>query len=180
MAQYATASELATYLQKDLDTASANLALTTATAIFIGEAGTTFSAVAGTYSTAALGEREVFLPGPVTAVSAVRVNGVAITDYTRIGDVLYRSARFGTTTSYPPDVVEVDYTAGYTSVPDDVKLAVLQLAGELYENPHRAVQRTEQIDDYSLAEKFADGAGDEPVQPGWREVAAKYRGVVVA
>lgn len=180
MAQYATAVELATYLQQDLDTASANLALTTATAVFVGEAGATFAAVAGTYSTAALGERHVFLPGPVTAVSAVRVNGVAVTDYTRIGDVLYRAARFGTTSSFPPDVVEVDYTAGYATVPDDVKLAVLQLAGELYENPHGATSRTEQIDDYSIAEKFADVSGDTPVAPGWREVAAKYRGVVVA
>lgn len=180
MAQYATAPELASWLQKDLDTATANLALTSATAAFVSEAGVSFGATPGTYATVALGERQVFLPGPVSAVTAVRVNGVVVTDFTRIGDVLYRAARFGSTSAFPPDVLEVDYTAGYAAVPDDVKLAVLQLAGDLYDNPSGATSKTERIDDWSLAETFADLADDKPVMPNWREVAAKYRGIVLA
>lgn len=181
MAQYATASELASHLQKDLDTASADLALTNATALFIAETGgVTFASAAATYSGPGTGARELELAGPVTAVAEVRINGVAVSDVTRIGNILYRPARFGASSAFPPDVVEVDYTAGHASVPDDVKLAVLQLAGELYDNPHGAVQRSEQIDDYSVTEKYADLADDRPVMPNWREIAAKYRGVVVA
>lgn len=183
MAPYATPPELASYLQKDLDLASAILALDTATAVFIGEAGVPFEATAMTYSAPVRGDREVFLPGPVSAVAEVRLNGVALvegTGYTLAGDVLYAVSRFGSHCAWPPDQLEVDLTRGHAAVTNDVKLAVLQIAAENYEHPGAgAVTRTEQIDDYSATVRYQAGTAILP-GPDWREIAAKYRGVVVA
>lgn len=176
---YASREELASYLQVPfVYNHTADLALNSATELFTTEAGgTRFGTTSSTVTLAAYGERELFLPGPVAGVSAVRINGVAVTDYTRIGDVLYRSTRFGSRTAFPPDVVEVDLTSGYAAIPDDVKYAVLEIAAAIYKNPSRAVSVTETIDDFTEAVRYGN---DESLRPGWRAVAAKYRAVVVA
>ena len=176
MAQYATPEELASYLQKDLDTSTANQALTLASGTFASEADTYFTAQTVTWSTTICYVAAVELPfKPVTAVSAVRVNGVAVTGWTLRKNALYRPAGFGTWNYYIPDLLEVDLTHGYTTVPDDVKLAVLEIAGGLYENP-TSIVASESIDDYTVR------YNGKPVTPGrpWRDVAADYRGILVA
>lgn len=175
-------AELATYLQQDLDTASATLALQSATALFTeATGGRLFGTVATrTHTVPVFGDGHLFLPRPVTSVSEVRINDTVTTGWTLIGSTLYLPGGFGYRYSFPPDVVAVDLVGDYATVPADVKLAVLQLAGELYDNPRGAVQVNERIDDYSIGEKFADLGDDQPVAPSWREIAARYRRVMIA
>jgi hypothetical protein len=174
---YATAAELAGYLQQDLDTYSATQALTLASAEFSRVADTVFAATSVTWST--IGDGCVVLEIPyndVTAVSAVRVNSVAITGWTLRLGVLYRAAGFGYAYAWPPYQVDVDLTYGQTSVPDDAKLAVLEIAGGTYEHPEGWT--SESIDDYTV--RYDPSKKISPAGRPWQDVAATYRGLLIA
>jgi hypothetical protein len=178
MALYATAAELASYLQKDLDTASATLVLTIASGRFARDAETAFSATTLTYSTLTYGCTELELPyRPVTAVSAVRINGVAITGWTLRLNTIYRTAGLGYRSAYPPDQADVDLTHGYTTATDDVKGAVLETAAQAYEIPVGAVV-SESIDDYAV--RFATTGGGLQLTKSAADLAAGYRGLLIA
>lgn len=185
MTQLATPSELASWLQQDLDASTANLLLTLASARFELESGTKFSATAGTYQVEGRGQPVIALPRtPVISVTAVRVAGVtlAASEYTLVISNLYRvigwGRIFGPTIAtapyvgFPPDLVEVDYTYGYATVPDDVKGAVLETAGVAYNSPDPSAL-AEAIDDYSVRSS-ADGGGLQ-LAPGAQLLAEYYR-----
>lgn len=174
---YATPSELASYLQQDLDTATATLVLEVLSERFAEDSLTRFEPTSATYAVAGTGASVLILPfEPVIAVAAVRVNGVAVTDYTAIGGVLYRLAGFGSRLAFPPDLVEIDLSYGYATAPDDVKGAVLESAALAYQNPDRVM--SEAIDDYSV--RYLAESGGMQLSAGARSVAAFYRGVQVA
>lgn len=178
MALYATPEELASYLQQDVDTATATLVLTVASAQFSRAADTQFAATTATYTTLGMPFRYLVLPfRPVIAVQAVRINGATVTGYTLIRSTLYRPAGFGTPLNDPPDVVEVDLTHGYTSVTDDVKAAVLDTAAQAYSIPVAAVIG-ENIDDYAV--RYANASGGVQLTPFARDLAALYRGTLAA
>lgn len=178
MAQYATAAELASYLQKDLDTASANQVLTIASARFAREAETAFAATSVTYTDTVYGNTSIDLPyRPVTAVSQVRLNGNVITGWTLRAGGLYRSAGFGYLHAWPPDEVAVDLTHGYVTVPDDVKGAVLEMAAQAYEVPVGAIV-SESIDDYAV--RYATTGGGLQLTTSAAALAAGYRGLLIA
>lgn len=172
MSQLATPSELASYLQQDLDASTANLALTTASGLFELEANTKFASTAATWTVEGCGQAVLAIPHhPLIAVVQVRVDSTVISssDYALVGQNLYRLTGWGGRL-WRPQKVEVDLTYGYTSVPDDVKLAVLDLAAEEYRNPSNAV--SEQIDDYMVRYE----AGTQILTgPNWRDIAARYR-----
>jgi hypothetical protein len=178
MAQYATASELASRLQKDLDTASANQVLTLASGLFNREAETAWTPTTATWSTAAANGCTVLEPPykPITAVSAVRVNSVAVTGWVLRGNALYRTAGFGYRYAFPPDQVDVDLTYGFTTVTDDVKAAVLEIAAQAYEVPNGAVV-SETIDDWAV--RYANNGGLCMTDMA-KNLAAGYRGVLIA
>ncbi len=176
MATYPTPTELAGYLQKDLDTFSATQALTLAAADFEAAADTSFQSTAVTHQEAGTGGCHLVLPfSPVIAVSAARIAGVAVTDYTRIGQIMYRTNGWGGPW-FPPSLVEVDLTHGYTTDRLDAKLAILEIAAGLYEHPDVGIA-SESIDDYRVT-RF----NGTPVYPGrpWREVAETYQGAFAA
>jgi hypothetical protein len=174
---YATATELAGYRQEDLDTYSATQALTLGTAEFIRVAETAFAATTATWSAIADGCTVLELPyNDVTAVSAVRINGVTITGWTLRVGTLYRSAGFGYRYAWPPDQVDVDLTYGKTAVPDDVKLAVLEIANGIYEHPAGWSSLT--IDDYTV--RYDPSNKISPAGRPWQDVAADYRGLLIA
>lgn len=176
MALYASALELASYLQKDLDTASATLALTLASGTFASAADTAFTPTTTTWTVEGGPGTNIDLPfRPVTAVSQVRLNGNVITGWTLRNNALWRLAGFGTWYAFPPDQLDVDLTYGYATAGDDVKLSVLEIASGIYEHPVGLVV-SETIDDYSV--KY----NGTPIAPGrpWRDVAADYRGQLVA
>lgn len=179
---YATAEELASYLQQDVDTSSATLAIQTASQLFSTRANTMFTSTNVTYQTEGLGLRKLWLPfRPITAVTAVRVindsGTTVITDYRRIKNMLYRLAGFGTPYAWPPDLLEVDLTHGFATVPDDVKGAVLETAGTAFSSPDTTI-KSESIDDYSVS--FAANAGGLMLSPSAAMLADLYRGTFAA
>lgn len=179
---YATASDLASYLQKDLDTATATLALTVASGMFSLRAATAFTPTTVTYQAEAMGYWQLRLPfRPVISIQAVRIVGlggtITVTDYTRIKTVLYRLIGFGVPGMFPPDMVEVDLTHGYATCPDDVKGVVLESAGMAYEHPDAALT-AEAIDDYSI--RTAVSLSGFQLSQGAQQLADLYRGVFVA
>lgn len=176
MVQYATEAELASYLQQDVDTATATLVLTVASGQFSLYADTQFASTAVTYQALGTPFMNLALPfRPVIAVQAVRINGVTVTGYTLIKNTLYRAAGFGTPINTPPDVVEVDVTHGLIPCPDDVKAAVLEMAAQACSVPVGAVIG-ETIDDYAI--RYANASGGVQLTPFARDLAALYRGTL--
>jgi hypothetical protein len=175
---YATASELASYLQQDVDTSTATLTLQVVSELFAKRAHTRFESTATTYKAAGVNAFEIVLPfQPLIAVQAVRIRSVAVTDYTVIGPSVYRRLGFGSWWTFPPDLVEIDYTHGYTTVPDDVKGAVLESAAGAYMNPDVSTT-SESIDDYTVRSS-ANGGGVQ-LSTSAQMLADYYAGVLVA
>jgi hypothetical protein len=177
MTAYATPADLASYLQvASVDTASAQLALDKASALFSVRAGTQFLPTAAVWIIPGTGWTELYIPyRPVISVQTVKISGVTITDYTLIKRTLYRLLGWGVPGKYPPDSIEVDLTHGYAAPPDDVIGAVLETAGSAYQSPDNTVG-SESIDDYSV--KFTD-IGGMMLTPSARELADLYRGTWV-
>lgn len=178
MVQYATAEQLASYLQQDVDTATANLVLTMASGSFSQAADTWFAPTTVTYTTLGTTCTRIRLPfRPVNAVSAVRINGVTVTGWTLVKDSLYREAGFGTSLSTVPDEVEIDLTHGYADASDDVTGAVLETAATAYAVPVGAVV-SESIDDYAV--RFVTTGGGIQLTKSAADLAAEYRGSFMA
>lgn len=183
MSMYATPSDLASFLQKDVDTATATLVLTKMSALFDTRARTHWGGtLATTYSKPGYGQIELVMPlGPLVAVTAVRVAGVTLTagvDYAVIEQSVYRRSGFGIPWRFPPDLVEVDYTYGYAaSAPDDVAAAVLESAAAAYSSPDITVA-SESIDDYAV--KSTPGTGGMSLSQSARDLADFYAGPVAA
>jgi hypothetical protein len=176
--QYATATELAGKLQKDLDTYSADQVLTLASALFSREADTWFAPTTATYTTLGTPCPSIDLPfRPVSAVTDVRINSVAVTGWTLIKRTLWRPQGFGTSCSIPPDKVEIDLTHGEATAPDDVKAEVLEIAGQAYDIPVGALV-AESIDDYAV--KYATTGGGLQLTASARDLARMYRGTLAA
>lgn len=136
------------------ETAAVNVYLDVASALVRDAAGSPISQVTSTVKLEARGTR-VPLPGqPVTAVSAVLVDGVAVTDYKLRSGALARPCGFEAGSE-----VQVTYTHGLPAVPVDIVDMVCRLAGQELvalrsgETSSRAVE-SERIGDYSV--KYAD------------------------
>ena len=185
MSQLATASELASFLKQDVDTSTANLALVTASGLFETAAATKFSATTSTYQVEGRGQPVISIPRePLISIQAVRVAGVTLapSDYTPVMNNLYRVIGWGRIwgatiatapyVGFPPELVEVDYTYGYASVPDDVKGAVLETAGAMYMSPD-ITTKSESIDDYSI--ETMPNSGGVMLSPAAQALAEKYR-----
>lgn len=173
MSQYATASELASFLKQDVDTSTANQALVVASGLVNNAAGTRFESTASVYTIASWGRWYLTIPNtPIIAVSQVAINGVPIVDYTRILDRIYRRGGFGVPGVFPPDVLTVTYTYGYAAVPDEIKGAVLETAATAYANPVAATT-SEQIDDYVV--KSSPNIGGIMLTDSAKAIAASYR-----
>lgn len=177
---YATVAELASFLKQDVDTSTATLAIQIASDLFAARAHTRFEPHSTTYSKPGYGSSELVMPfAPLIAVTAVRINGVTlvpVTDYTVIEQSLYRRVGFGVPWRFPPDLVEVDYTFGETTVPDVVKGVILETAGATYMNPD-ITTKSESIDDYSVS--TAPNLGGFSLSPAAQALADWYAGPLV-
>jgi len=185
MVQYATAAELASYLQQDVDTSTATLLLQLASAEFDNEADTTFTPTTVTHSEVGNGSRVLIPPfKPIISINAVRINNVTVTDYTVVTSriwyaKLYRNNGFGYWLNlqdwigFPPQNVEVDLTYGYATPPDDVKASVLETAAQAYHQPTGAVI-AEAIDDYKVS--YAAHIGGVQLTSYAQKIAASYVG----
>jgi hypothetical protein len=181
----ATPSDLASYLQQDVDTSTATLVLAISSTLFETAAATKFSATSATYTVEGRGQPVINIPNsPLIAIVQVRIAGaiIASTEYTQVLNNLYRTIGWGRVLgptlatapymAFPPELVEVDHTYGYASVPDDVKGVVLETAGAAYMNPDITMVR-ERIDDYDIERSRTDGGIQ--LSPSARLLAADYR-----
>jgi len=175
---YCTVAELSSFLKQDVDTSTATLAIQLTSELFAKRAHTRFESTATTYTQPGVNSFQIILPfQPLIAVQQVRIKSVVVTDFTVIGPSVYRRAGFGTWWAFPPDLVEIDYTHGYATVPDDVKGAVLESAGATYINPDITL-RNESIDDYSY--RSEPNTGGVSLSPNAIVLADFYAGVLVA
>lgn len=180
---YASTSDLEAYLQQTVDSTTATLLLQVCSQLFATRADTAFLPTAATYQVAGNGYRTLRLPyRPVISIQEFRIttaSGVTtvITDYTRIKQALYRIGGWGVACAFPPDLVEVDLTHGYTAVPDDVKGAVLESVAAAYSSPDITI-KSESIDDYSVSTEA--GTGGVMLSPAATMLADLYRGTLAA
>ena len=137
MAAFATPTELAGFLQQDLDTYTATQALDIASQAIRDHCGWTISQETVTGKVLdSDGSRSLWLPTLLlTAVGPVVENGVTLTvlsgyDWTEYG----RLIRAGCWPNQARSVT-VTYTHGYATVPNSVKGVCLALAGRRYQNP---------------------------------------------
>lgn len=156
--QLATPEDLASLLQQDLDASTANLLLELATAKVQRAAGG--QRILDVSDTAVIDVTDwcdpfLALPQrPIRAVTAVLLDGVAITDWALRSQMLWRAV--GWMQSFdPPSQVTVTYDHGYLADSQGLQLArdsTLALARLGYGNPSGA--ESEAIDDYKVT--FAD------------------------
>ena len=106
------------------------------------------------------------VPGPVTAVTSLTLDGTAVTDHRIIGSRIWRE--YGWLTAGPHALIEVTYTHGLAVVPADIVDLVCSLvAGALtvaVDDAYNANRNLtyENIDDYRRG--FQQGA-DAPTSP---------------
>lgn len=171
--QLATPGDLASLLQKDLDTASATLAIEVCTAVVQAAADgqRILQVVADTVVIDLDGgycDPYLWLPQrPVTAVASATIGATAVTDYSvqLSRGRLWRSAGWQSPSysywSITPSTVTVVYTHGYATGDQKLQLGrgtVLSLARGLFENPGGVA--SEKIDDYAVAYEQAAAALD--------------------
>lgn len=150
---FATAAELAAVMQTPVDSAAADLALASASAVIRRWTRQTITRVTGdvVQLRAADCDALVLPQRPVVSVSEVKVQALVLTDWVLSGDRLLRTGgwrHLPGTSSYPdPGIVHVTYTHGWDEIPDDVRAVCLDLASATLANP--SMLRQEGIDDYT-------------------------------
>lgn len=181
--QLATPESLASLLQMDLDASSANLVIEIATAVTQEAAGPQRLVQVVGESITLLGTAESWLDlpeRPVTAVTSVSVDGVALAEgvgtgmYKRFGSRLWRdigwAARPGT-----PSTVDVVYTHGYPAGHQRLELArgaTLSIARAPYVGTDGKIR--ESIDDYTYA--YEACAAEMAASPNLRRALRRQYG----
>jgi hypothetical protein len=127
-----------------------SLYLDVASTLVRDAAGSPISAAVSTVKLEGRGSRLLLPGGPVTGVSAVLEDGVAVSDYRLLSGALTRACGFAEGREY-----EVTYTHGLPAVPADIVDMVCRLAGQELaalrsgETASRPL-KTERIGDYSV------------------------------
>lgn len=168
--QLATPSDLASLLQKDVDTASATLVVEACTAVVQTAADGQRIVLVTNEAATVIGTTGQWLrlpQFPVASVSTVTLDGVALTaglpgsgttTYRLVGDRLWRGCGWQTYCGEPSTVSFV-YTHGYAAGAQELQIgrgAVLSLGRGLFENPSGAA--SEKIDDYAVTYAAAEAA----------------------
>jgi hypothetical protein len=180
--QLATPEDLASLLQRDLDTASAVLALEVSTAVVQAAAGQRIVRATSIARTVWGGAGNLLLlpERPVISVAAVTYGGSALSEGTASGT--WRLAQNGiwrdigwTEVTGEPSPVTVTWTHGY--LPDDQEIELgrgfaLSLARGLFTNPDGTLR--EQIDDYSVA--YAEAQAAFEARPGMTALLRRQYG----
>ena len=157
-APLATATDLQTRGADVTDIDRAYMALSAASEAVRDAAGCPISEVSATVSIPAPAPCEPWLdlPGTVTDVESVTVDGEAVTTYVRQGSSLWLSG--GWRSTWEPVNVEVTFTSGHADVPADIIALVCDLAHAslLQDAPVAGGTTSVAIDDYR--ETYASGA----------------------
>jgi hypothetical protein len=170
--QLASPSDLASLLQKDVDTATATLVIEACTAVVQAAADGQRIVQVTNETDSVIGTLSPWLrltQWPVTAVSAVTLDGVSLTvgvpgsgstTYRLVGNRLWRQCGWQTYCG-EPSTVGFTYTHGYASGRQELQFGrgvVLSLGRGLFENPSGVA--SEKIDDYAVAYAAAEAALD--------------------
>lgn len=139
-----------------VDTSDASLtakALAAASDAVRDAAGVPISQLTSTYTVQGSRSHWLDLPGPVVSVSAVSIDGAAVTDHKLVGGSLWRRGWWAGCGE--PSNVEVTATFGYAEVPADVVLLVAQLAAAVINAAEDGIEAKtgiayESIDDYRI------------------------------
>ena len=155
-----TPQELSTLLRREVDMAGVLLARTVATGLVARELGQPWGVESAELTQTLdvdMGRMVINLPRrPVTAVAEVAIDGTALAE----ADWEWKPGKARVWLLATPSwsgverVAEVTYTAGWTSVPDDVRAVALSAAARIYVNPEGL--RSMSIDDYSETRAGAD------------------------
>jgi len=106
-----------------------NTSLATASAVIRTAAGAPISETVSTVTLEGDPGRRLLLPGlPVQSVSAVAINGTAVTDWVLRSGALIRAA--GWQSGCEPSEVTVSYVHGLPEVPEDIVDMVCRMAGQ--------------------------------------------------
>jgi len=147
--QLATPSDLASFLQQDLDASTANLLINCGTGVVQATTGQRIVRATTTPSIPGGWSQWLDLPQwPVVSVASVELDGEVITDWSLIGVRLWRPG--GWQASSRPSVVEPTYTHGYDPADQYLQFArsaALSLCAPFYSNPDGA--SSVKIDDYA-------------------------------
>jgi hypothetical protein len=153
---FATVEELDTYLGETVDVARAVLLLDLATARIVSYVGHPIAPpTTETITLDGTGTDLILLPGhPVTDIDSITVNGVALTYVADAYEYVWSESgavRLTGANSWGrvAQSIEVTYTHGYATVPDDVKAVCLQMATRGWHNP--AGLRSESLGGYSYS-----------------------------
>lgn len=162
MADLFTLPELASYVQSDVDTATATLARAGAQAAVRGYCRQEFTTATWTgvlllvQYDPRIGYYVELPQRPVTAVSAFTVNGSSAA-YTV--DLMRNRVVVTGPFAVAPDGLEdqalVTYTSGYAEVPEDVKLVALSAAARIYSNPNATTRESVTVGAYSEDRELA-------------------------
>lgn len=163
----ATPADLATALQRDVDTASATLALEVATAVVQAAAGqrivratTTETAWGGVDRVLRLKQRPIISITSVTYNGSLLAQGTASGTWRMAANGLWRDLGWAECAGEPLGTTVV-YVAGYLATDQEIQLGrgvTLSIARGLFANPDGTIR--EQIDDYSVAYAEAEAAMD--------------------
>lgn len=181
MVAFATAEDLATYIQRDLsaaETATATQALDIATEMIRGYTRQVLSVDAG--DIVLLDGRGLYLmrlpERPVTALATVKVAGVTLvsTEYqwTEMGFLervrgVWPKGRAN---------IEVTYTHGYTTIPEDIRGVTLELASDLFGGVVGQVAG-ETLGPYQYTTQQSNGTST--LSDDHRAILGRYRPVLV-
>lgn len=142
MTPLVTVDELATYLQRDLDRSSADLAVQGASGIVRGYCGWNIARTVETLTVDANGGGSVNLPTlKLNDITEIRLDG-AVLDVADYGwgtnGVLVAHCR------WPVGLrrIAADVDHGYDPVPDEIRIVCCAIAGRIYSNPENLLQRT--------------------------------------
>lgn len=123
LASLAAVADLPTVWQGNAD---AQKALNVASEAIRGAAGSAIGVLTSVITVTSPSGRLFRLPGPVGAVTAVLVDGTAVTDYRALPEGLWRHC--GWTRGCGPVVVTVSLTHGLAAVPTDIVDLCVRLA----------------------------------------------------
>lgn len=156
-----TPEELASFLQQDLDTATATLLIEMATGKVQAAAGQRLIAAVSTFVIDVdLCQHGPWLDLPqlpVRVVASVKIDGVVVTDWYLRSQRLWRLNGWNTNSSAPTQVTVEDVAHGHIDGAQSLQLArdyTLTLSGAGYGNPGGA--SSEAIDDYKVTWAEAD------------------------
>lgn len=179
--QLVTPSELASFLQMDLDTASATLVIEMATGKIQAACGQRLVEATSTFvidvDMCDSGPWLAIPQLPVRAVGSVLIDGVAYTDWYLRSQRLWRLNGWVNQLDRPTQVTAQDVDHGYLTGSQSLQLArdyCLALAGAGYGNPGGTVT-SEAIDDYKVT--YADADARMVVSPFMRDQLRATYGV---